>query len=226
MKREEVESEQMKLLREAAKVFLKPMEKLPFPIVIEAMTEYQIIPCVEEDDKELLDACCNACMKTVADSKTNPIPANRPNDVSVKVENILQNNLQEFGVVADKPTSKNKTSRTSQGYPDLLLRHNDRPTYLEVKVSMTRNISKGSARNFFYQPVKNSKITQDARHFLCGFSMDEIKEKEWVLNEWTLTDLWFLKVKLKPEYNADNLEIYRPDAVIRKGDDAKITFPK
>lgn len=36
--------------------------------------------------------------------------------------------------------------------------------------------------------------------------------------KWTLTDLWFLRVKLKPEYNADNLEIYRREAVILKGD--------
>ncbi len=225
MNRKEVESKEMKQLKQAAKIFLKPMEKLPFPVVVEAMTNYKVVSYIEEDDKCLLNAFSNACIKTIKDSKKNPIPANRPNDVSAQVENILQKNLHKFGVRAEKPKSKNKKSGSPQGYPDLLLWYKDRPTYLEVKVSRVQNINKGSARNFFYQPVENSKITQDARHFLCGFAMDELKEKKWILKQWTVTDLWFFRVKLKPEYNADNIEIYRDEAIIRKGNGTKVTYP-
>lgn len=224
MKREEVESEQVKQLKEMAKILLQPMEKLPFPVVVEAMTNCRIIPYVEEDDKDLLDVLSTACMRTISDSVIHPIAASRPNEVSTKVENILQENLHKLGVSAERPKSKNKKTGSPQGYPDLSLCYKDRPTYLEVKVSKSQNISKGSARNFFYQPVANSKIVQDARHFLCGFSMDELKEKEWTLQKWTVTDLWLLRVKLKPEYNADNTEIYRPEAIIRKGDETKVTF--
>ncbi len=160
--------------------------------------------------------------KTVGNSERNPITANRPNDVSAQVENILQENLIKTGVSAEKPKSKTKQSRSPQGYPDLLLWDGKRPAYLEVKVSRVENISKGSARNFFYQPTANSKIAHDARHLLCGFSIVEKNEKKWVLKEWKITDLWFLRVKLKPEYNADNLEIYRREAIIMEGNGVEI----
>lgn len=216
MKREERDRKQIEQLKEAAKIFLKPMEKLPFPVVVEAMTGFELIPYIEENDRALIDSLCKSCMKTVKDSEASPIPANRPNDVSAQVEKSLSANLTAFGIRAGKP--KTKAGKSSpQGYPDLLLWDGERPTYLEVKVSRVENISKGSARNFFYQPTRNSKITQDARHLLCGFSISELEEKRWVLKEWKITDLWFLRVKLKPEYNADNLEIYREEAIIAQG---------
>lgn len=222
MRREEIAEKQLAQLKEAAKIFLKPMEKLPFPVVIEAMSGCRLIPYIEEEDQKLIGALAGSCINTIIDSEKNPIVANRPNDVSVPVENILRENLIKAGIHADKPKSKAKESRSPQGYPDLLLWDGERPTYLEVKVSMEENISKGSARNFFYQPTANSKITHDARHLLCGFSMTEQSEKKWMLKEWKITDLWFLRVKLKPEYNADNLEIYRREAILKEGNGKKV----
>ncbi|MDD9855706.1 MAG: hypothetical protein OXU88_05970 [Gammaproteobacteria bacterium] len=226
MKREQIDKLQLEKLKEAAKIFLKPMERLPFPVVIEAMTGRQVIPYIEEDDGELMAALAGSCIKTVNDSEKTPVEANRPNDVSTKVEKMLQGNLSDSGITAERPKPQGKQRASAQGYPDLLLWDADRPTYLEVKVSRVENISKGSARNFFYQPTKNSKIAHPARHLLCGFSIEEAGEKMWVLREWTVTDLWFLRVKLKPEYNADNLEIYRREAVILKGDGKNITTPQ
>ncbi len=118
---------------------------------------------------------------------------------------MIQKNLNAGGITSEKPKSQVKGSAFPQGYPDLLLWEGVRPTYLEVKVSRVENISRGSARNFFYQPTRNSKIAYSARHILCGFSISEQSEKKWVLKRWKITDLWFLRVKLKPEYNADNL---------------------
>ena len=224
MKRKDFEKQQLQQLKDMAEIFLKPMGKLCFPVVVEAMTGCKVIPYIEEDDNELLSKLSDACKATVAYSENNPVPANRPNDVSSPVEGILQANLQSLEIQADKPRAKNTQAKGPQGYPDLLISHANRPTYIEVKVSRVPNIAKGSARNFFYQPVKNSKITVDARHFLCGFSIEEASEKQWVLREWTITDLWFLRVKLKPEYNANNLEIYRDEAVLMKGDGKRVKF--
>lgn len=221
MKREEIDKKQLEQLKEAARVFLKPIEKMPFSVVVEAMTGYELIPYTEENDKKLIDDISISCMQTIGDSERSPIIANRPNDVSAQVEKILQKNLIKNKIVAEQPRSAIKKSVSPQGYPDLLLWCEKRPTYLEVKVSRVENIGKGSARNFFYQPTKNSKITRHARHLLCGFSMFEISEKKWVLKEWKITDLWFLRVKLKPEYNANNLEIYRRDAILAEGDGEK-----
>jgi len=218
MKREEIQRKQLEQLKEAAEIFLKPMEKLPFAVVIEAMTGCQLIPYIEEDDRKLIGSLSESCIKTVSNSEEIPIIANRPNDVSVHVEKILQKNLIKIGISTEKPKSKTKRMASPQGYPDLLLWDGERPSYLEVKVSRVENISKGSARNFFYQPTANSKIECDARHFLCGFSIVEKSEKRWVLQEWKITDLWFLRVRLKPEYNADNIEIYRREAIIMEGE--------
>lgn len=218
MKHKDFEKQQLQKLKDMAEIFLKPMEKFCFPVVVEAMTGCKVIPYIEEDDNELMSKLSEACKATVAYSKNNPVVANRPNDVSSPVESILQSNLQSLGIQAGKPQARDTKARAPQGYPDLLISHANRPTYLEVKVSRVENISKGSARNFFYQPVANSKITVNARHFLCGFSIEEASEKKWVLREWTITDLWFLRVKLKPEFNTDNIEIYRGEAVLMKGD--------
>lgn len=117
---DELVMKQLAQLKQAAKIFLRLMEQLPFPVVVEAMTGHQIIPYVKQDDA----------------------------------------------------------------------------------------------------------IIYDARHFLCGFSITESAEKKWILQQWTVTDLWHLQVKLKPEYNANNLEIYRADAVLMKGDGKTVVFHK
>ena len=90
--------------------------------------------------------------------------------------------------------------------------------YLEVKVSREENITQGSARNFFYQPTANPKIQHSARHLLAGFALREQAVKSWILTSWKIVDLFHLRVKLKPEYNADNLEIYRNELVLLEGD--------
>lgn len=56
-----------------------------------------------------------------------------------------------------------------------------------------------------------------------GFAIKETSEKQWILTGWKVVDLWHLRVKLKPEYNADNLEIYRNEAILMEGDERAIT---
>ena len=130
----------------------------------------------------------------------------------------LQACLEGVGVLVEMPSSADGRVRGGSGYPDRLLWRDEKPTYLEVKVSREENIGKGSARNFFYQPTKHSKIRHSARHLLAGFSIRERSEKRWILTGWKIADLFHLRVKLKPEYNADNLEIYRDELVLLEGD--------
>ena len=128
----------------------------------------------------------------------------------------LQACLESAGVSVEMP--RPASGRSGGGYPDRLLWRDEKPTYLEVKVSREENIGQGSARNFFYQPTKHSKIRHSARHLLAGFSIRERSEKRWILTGWKIADLFHLRVKLKPEYNADNLEIYRDELVLLEGD--------
>lgn len=214
MSKNNLRDQQMAQLKEAAKIFLRPMERLPLPVVMEAMTGCEIFPMTKRvRDRELLQALAQACVAITADSADAPYQANRPNEVSTQVETRLQTALESRDVVVEVPRS-----RGGGGYPDRLLRYKGKPTYLEVKVSREENINQGSARNFFYQPTENPKVIHSARHLLAGFAIRERSEKSWILTGWKIVDLFYLRVKLKPEYNADNLEIYRDEAILLEGD--------
>jgi len=222
---EELRKRQLEQLKEAAKIFLRPMERLPFPVVIEAMTGRAVLPIMNRpEDGALLKALSAACIKIVSESKTATIHANRPNDVSTQVEERLDARLNSQNFRVEKPQAE--AGRTPGGYPDRLVWSGKEATYLEVKVSREENIDEGSARNFFYQPTARPKIRYDARHLLAGFAIKEVSGKTWVLTRWKIVDLWFLRVKLKPEYNADNLEIYREESILMEGDGQKILKQK
>ena len=217
MSKDDLRDKQLAQLKAAAKIFLRPMERLPFPVVVEAMTECEIFPMTKSaQDRALLSALAAACTATVAESVGVPYRANRPNDVSVQVEEKLQAHLESAGVLVETPRPAGGRGGGG-GYPDRLLWRDGRPSYLEVKVSREENIGKGSARNFFYQPTLNPKIVHSARHLLAGFAIRERSEKLWILTEWKIADLFHLRVKLKPEYNADNLEIYRDELILLEG---------
>ena len=218
MSGDDLRDKQLAQLKEASRIFLRPMERLPFPVVVEAMTGCEIFPMTESArDRALLYALADACAAITAESGTAPYRANRPNDVSVQVEAKLQEALERVGVSVETPRPAGG-KRSGGGYPDRLLRHDGAPTYLEVKVSREENMGQGSARNFFYQPTANSKIVHSARHLLTGFAIRERAEKSWILTGWKIADLFHLRVKLKPEYNADNLEIYRDELILLEGD--------
>ncbi len=212
---------QLAQLKDAARIFLRPMERLPFPVVVEAMTGHEILPIGESEyDRKLLKAAAAACTAAVRESISAPFRANRPNDVSVQAERKLQAHLENAGVLVEMPRAEN--GKGGGGYPDRLLWLDNTPSYLEVKVSREQNMREGSARNFFYQPTVNSKIRHSARHLLAGFAMRETAEKSWSLTAWKIADLFGLRVKLKPEYNADNLEIYRSEIVLLEGDETGV----
>jgi hypothetical protein len=225
MSPDDLRDRQLEQLRAAARIFLRPMERLPFPVVIEAMTGRQVLPILKRDrDAALLERLAQACIAVVSGSQSQVLKANRPNDVSAQVERRLEAALEARGIRVERPRAEQ--GRSPGGYPDRLIWHRGEPTYLEVKVSREQNIAQGSARNFFYQPTAKSKICHHARHLLVGFAIRETAGKEWTLTGWKIVDLWHLRVKLKPEYNANNLEIYRDEAVLLEGDGRRVTRRK
>jgi hypothetical protein len=197
MNAEEIRQRQLDQLKEAAKIFLRPMERLPFPVVVEAMTGKEVLPVTgRPQDMALLKALASACIQAVVASTKSPTTANRPNEVSAQIEDLLSEKLTAASLRVERPQAA--SSHSPGGYPDLLVWQDREPTYLEVKVSREENIDQGSARNFFYQPTSRSKILHSGRHLLAGFAIKEIGEKQWVLKAWKLCDLWHLRVKLKP----------------------------
>jgi len=101
------------------------------------------------------------------------------------------------------------------GYPDERIADKyGRVTYLEVKATSRRDV--GSPRDFFFFPLTNSKkkITEDGHHLLLCFDTLERKEKEFIITGWCLIDLFGIKVSMKPEFNTDNLELYRKENIL------------
>ena len=101
----------------------------------------------------------------------------------------------------------------AMGYPDIeLIDQHGLLTYLEVKISSIAEHSR--LRSFYYTTGK--KINGDARHLLLGLLIKEEKDKYWKIEEWTLTDLSKLIVYLKAEFNASNIDIYKPELILAK----------
>jgi hypothetical protein len=104
---EDLRQRQLEQLREAARILLKPMERLPFPVVIEAMTGRQVLPILNRpEDRVLLEKLARACMAIVADSRRKTFEANRPNDVSTQVERKLEAALRNFGIRVERPQAE------------------------------------------------------------------------------------------------------------------------
>jgi hypothetical protein len=185
------------------------LDKVSFKDVLELTSPYKLLPIdmSQDDDKELINTLKKSCKNFLALCKKTKRhwEGERINEVSKPIENEL---VEEIG-----KTDLSTRILTAQGYPDLELvdKHN-RITYLEVKI--TGEEKKTGFRTFYYSTPK--KILSDARHLLVGLRVVKTGEKYWKVEEWTLTDLSKLDVKLKPEFNASNIDIYTKEATLAK----------
>jgi hypothetical protein len=65
-------------------------------------------------------------------------------------------------------------------------------------------------RSFYYEPVEFTKVTKDARHILVGFL-----HKTKSIIGFKIVDLSKINVNLKSEFNANNKELYKSEAVVK-----------
>ncbi|WP_457549443.1 hypothetical protein [Archaeoglobus sp.] len=74
----------------------------------------------------------------------------------------------------------------------------------------------GISKRLFLTPLENTKkkIDSDGRHLLLGFIIDEVEPKKFRTIGWKLVDLSKILVSMKLEFNANNVELYKPDAVV------------
>lgn len=85
-----------------------------------------------------------------------------------------------------------------------------------VDIKATTRPDVGSPRDFYYSTKEKTleKINSDCYHLLMGFIIREIQPGNFITIGWKLVDLSKIKVSMKAEFNADNLEIYKKEAII------------
>jgi len=135
-----------------------------------------------------------------------PVNAFRNNEVGDFCEFLIvhtfKENKKKFKEIIEIKHLKKK------GYPDLIIKTKKYKIYLEIKA--TSRPYKGSPRDFYYSPgsASDSKIDSDGLHLLLGFITKETKDG-FLINGFKIADVSKIKVKLKPEFNTDNIGIYK-----------------
>lgn len=192
--------------------FLEPLEGVPFPIVIKALTGCKVLnfdPTVKRN-KVLLEKLSKAATIAGQNAYKEGIFTKRPNEAGNHIEPFVIEALRKVGLKADRPISRSGKKKTA-GYPDIeILGDNGIVVYLDCKTysKLTKN---QSFRTFYLSPSKDPKIT---------FELDMATrkgKKAFIPVSWQIYTLEKLLVQVKHEFNASNRELYIKDALLAKG---------
>ncbi len=200
------------------------LKGIPFSEVIAATSGKRVLPVDpnDKDDQRIL-AEIGAVMNEVLaamnapDSKTRS--AKRVNEMSSKFEDAIQARLAARpGFACEFPkTAAGKHLRS--GYPDIRLldKTTDRVFYLDPKL-FAKGSRTSSFRTFYFEPKRETnKVNDDARHLIIGIEHERTTEGLVQFRGWELIDLSHFRVKLKAEFEGSNADMYRPEAVVGKG---------
>ena len=93
--------------------------------------------------------------------------------------------------------------------PDIRIEHEESGTifYLDPKL-VEQSAWASTLRTFYFEPKSGSlKITDDAIHLLAGIPHDG-KDGAWTFGDAKLIDLSLIHLRLKPEFQASNADLY------------------
>lgn len=194
--------------------------EMPFSDVIEQVTGKRILPLHRDDPvaSSFLQILESAADRAIAIMNAPGSPAKslrRINEASRLFEDALIEVIEasETFTAAVPETASGKSQRS--GYPDIRIEHlqTGRVYYLDPKLyEVTAETS--SLRTFYFTPKrKTSKVLDDACHLLLGIAHDG-NDGDWQFLEWKLVDLSALTVRLKPEFQASNKDLYLESSII------------
>lgn len=201
-------------LKKLISEMLKPLDEVEFSPVIEGITGYKVKKYNSRSNKDraILEQLKKMADIVLKEVNKNGIESSRANEVGNKIEPFVKDALNSLGLKADTPKTQNGKKQSS-GYPDLsFYDKNDRLNYLECKTYNIKNINT-SQRSFYLSPSTNPKISEEAHHF--GISFEIFKDKNiYKVKSWKILDLYWLKLKIKYEFNADNKTLYSKDLIL------------
>lgn len=183
-----------------------------FRDVIEASTGNRLVKINERQKAKLLP------IKNHFENNLSSISAivkkkykGRANELSNYMESVVSKEIVKVkGFEATKPIVRGR-GKQSAGYPDIFIRADGIRFYLEVKTFQSKT-KDSSLRSFYYKPSKNNKVTISCPHLLIAFEVESLgkdNKSPFVIKNFKILDLYDLKVSLKPEFNANNIEIYK-----------------
>ncbi|MEM3897272.1 MAG: hypothetical protein QXO04_01480 [Nitrososphaerota archaeon] len=183
--------------REFFDIIMTKIRNVPFSYVIEMTTGCKVLPITDEDSS-VIDEIYNKAREIVEESRQEDYGNLRPNEISNRLEDKLRTKLE--GVIPE-----NKVA----GYPNILIERKGKSYYIEVKLAEVEELN-SNLRTFYYEPVEFAKVTKDACHIMVGF----IHQKKEIIG-FKLVDLSKIRVNLKSEFNANNKELYKAEAIIK-----------
>lgn len=200
--------------------FLEPIRGVPFPIAIKALTGFEVVAFDKSQPKakQLLEKLTKAAQIAGERAYKEGIFARRPNEAGNRIEPFVIEALEEVGLRAGKPETKSGAKKAA-GYPDIKIEDEGQTVYLDCK---TYNIEtkETSFRSFYFSPSPDPKITADAYHLVISFELEQdIRNGEtaFVPISWEIYTLDKLLVQVKHEFNASNKDLYRPVALLARG---------
>lgn len=128
-------------------------------------------------------------------SRHPPRRARDINEVGRRIEETIVNEMNKL------PLSVKRLG--SAGYPDIEISYQNLISYLEMKTSSVRE--KSGFRYFYY--TSGDKIKNNARHLLLDIAVTEENPGYWKVDQWRLSDLSKLPVRLKNEFNASKTDL-------------------
>jgi hypothetical protein len=201
--------------------FLEPMKGIPFPLAIKALTGHRVLTFDRslDENKKLLDLLSKAAQVGGQKAFNEGIPTARPNEAGNHIEPFVVEALRRMGLKADKPVSKRGKIK-SAGYPDIQVEDEfGRTVYLDCKTYSSQTKDQ-TFRTFYFSPSKDPKITREAFHLLMSFELSTTERKGkrvFVPVAWQIYTLDKLLIQIKHEFNANNRQIYRKEALLAEG---------
>ena len=229
-----------RLLESLVKDLLAPISDIPFYVAIRVVSGCEVYPFRSASSKYLevmadsqtgvsssagkasrglLDLLKQACAIAVKRARHEGIVSARPNEAGNKVEPYVISALQQVGLSANKPRAKSG-KRRAMGYPDIAVElADDFALYMDCKTYSRKTKSQGM-RAFYFSPSKDPKVTKPGSHVVVSFEMD--RQQDGVVSvfrptAWAIYDLYDLKLNLKREFNAENPDLYREEALLASG---------
>ncbi len=203
------DKEDEKKLMETIKSMSIPLNDIPFPLVIEAISGHKVLPFDPNDsnDKTLLSKLIDAVIYAGNEMVEKGVTARRINEIGNAIEPFVRDGLKHVELSPNTPTGMNNR-RQSSGYPDISITFNGKTHYIECKTYNKTN-EQSSLRSFYLSPSRNFKVTEDGHHFIVSYEMilDENNGKYKPVY-WRILSLDKLLVNVKYEFNTDNKSLY------------------